>query len=79
MLPVAVARSVSDGVAIRHVHPILWIASYFYTMGPMGRIEHDVMYRRSSAAGGSRWTSEKYSVQSSSSKCGTGAKSAIYD
>jgi len=34
MLPVAVARSSSNGVAICHVFPVLQISSYFHTMGP---------------------------------------------
>ena len=42
MLPVAVARSSSDGVAMRYVLPVL----------RMGRIKEDVMFRRSSPGGG---------------------------
>jgi len=36
-LPVAVARSSSDGVAIRCVLPVLWMTSCFHTVGPMGQ------------------------------------------
>jgi len=46
LLPVAVTRSSSDGVAIRYALPVSWITSRFYTIGPMGRIKHDVMFRR---------------------------------
>jgi len=35
-LPVAVARSSSDGAAIRYVLPVLWMTSYFHTCGPYG-------------------------------------------
>jgi len=35
MLPVAVARPCSDGVAIRYVLPVLWMTSCFHTVhGP---------------------------------------------
>jgi len=30
----AVARSSSGGVAIRYVHPVLWMTSFFHKMGP---------------------------------------------
>jgi len=33
MLPVAIARSSADGVAIRYVLPVLWMTSCFHTMG----------------------------------------------
>ena len=36
-LPVAVARSSSDGVAIRSVLPVLWMTSRFHTVGFMVR------------------------------------------
>jgi len=36
MLPVAVAWSSSDSVAIRYVFPVLQMTSYFHTMGPIG-------------------------------------------
>ena len=32
MLPAAVARSFSDGVAINYVLPVLWMTSYFHVM-----------------------------------------------
>jgi len=35
MLPVAVARSSSDGIAISYVLPVLHMTSYFHTMRPM--------------------------------------------
>jgi len=34
-LPVAVARSSYDGVAIRYAFPVSWMTSCFRTMGPM--------------------------------------------
>jgi len=42
MLPVAVALSSSDGVAMHYVL-VLWMMSYFHAMGPIGRITHGVM------------------------------------
>jgi len=36
MLPMAVARSFSDGVAIRFLLPVLWMTLCFHTMGPIG-------------------------------------------
>jgi len=45
VLPMAVARSASDGVAIRYVLPALRMTSCFRTVGPMGRIKHGVMFR----------------------------------
>jgi len=30
MLPMAVARSSSDGVVIRYVFPVLWMTSYLH-------------------------------------------------
>ena len=52
LMPMALARSYFGGVAIRYVLLVLWTASYFHTMGPWARIEHDVMFRRSSPDGG---------------------------
>jgi len=46
-LPVAVAQFSSDDVAIRYILPVLWMTSCFYTMGPVGRIKQDIMFRRS--------------------------------
>ena len=46
MLPVAVARSSSDGVAIRYVLPVLRMTSCFHTVKPIGKIKRDVMFRR---------------------------------
>jgi len=37
MLPVAMAWSSFDGIAIPCVHPVLWITSY-RTIGPLSRI-----------------------------------------
>ena len=42
MLPVAVVRSSSDGVAICCVLLVSRTTAYFHTVGPMGRIKHDV-------------------------------------
>ena len=36
MLPVVVAQSSTDGVAIRYIRPVLRITSWFPTMGPIG-------------------------------------------
>ena len=37
MLPVAVTRSISDGIAICYVLPVLWIASCYHIMERMGQ------------------------------------------
>jgi len=37
MLPVTVARSSSDGAAIRYVRPVLWMTSFSY------HVQHDVV------------------------------------
>jgi len=42
MLHVAMAKSSSDGAAIRYVLSVLWMTSYFYIMGPVVRIKHEV-------------------------------------
>jgi len=46
MLPVAVARSSSDGVAIHYVLPVLRMSSCYHTMGQWARDTHSVMFRR---------------------------------
>jgi len=33
----AMPQSFSGGIVIRYVLPVLWMTSYFYSMGPMGR------------------------------------------
>ena len=38
MLPVAVARSSSDGNAIRYILPVLWMTSCFHIIERIGRI-----------------------------------------
>ena len=38
MLPLAKARSCSNGVAIHYLLPVLWL-TYFYSMGLMGQNE----------------------------------------
>jgi len=43
MSPMAATRPSSDGVATCHVLPVLWMTSYFNTMGQMARIKHDVI------------------------------------
>jgi len=40
---VAVARSSSDGVAIRYVLLVLWMTSCFHTRSQWARIKHDVI------------------------------------
>jgi len=45
MLPVAVDRFFSDGVAIRSELLVLRTTSRFHTVGSAGRIKHDVMFR----------------------------------
>jgi len=60
MLPVTVARSFSDGVAIRYVGllPVLRITSCFMPCGgPMGRMKHDVIFRRVRQVALPGWTS----------------------
>jgi len=52
MLPVAVARSSFDGVAIRYVLPVLRMTSCFHTTRPVGKITEDAMFRISSQGGG---------------------------
>ena len=42
----AVTRASSDGVAICYVLPVLQMTSCIHAMGPMGRIKHDVMFKR---------------------------------
>jgi len=39
MLPVAMARFSSDGVAICEILPVLWMTSCFHSMGPMGQFQ----------------------------------------
>jgi len=56
-----VARSSSDGAAIRYVLLVLRMASCSHTMGPMDRIKHDIMFR-SSPGGSTSWTSNNYTV-----------------
>jgi len=46
MLPVAMVWSSSDGIARCYVLPVLWMMSCFHTKWQMGRIKHDVMFRR---------------------------------
>jgi len=80
MLPVALARYSSGGVAIRYVFPVLRMTSCFHTMGPAGKIEHDVMFKTvCQVAVPVAWTSDNYSVLLSSSEYGTGGESAVYD
>jgi len=45
MLPVAVAWSSSDGIAIRYVLPVLQMTSCFHIVRPMGRVKCDIMFR----------------------------------
>ena len=70
MLPVAVTRSSFDGVAMRHVLPVLWMTSCFHTMGPMARIKHDTVKKKFA-----RWQYQldirHYSVWLNSSECST--------
>jgi len=48
MLPVDVARSSSDGNAIRYVLPVLWMTSCFHTVEPIGTIRDDAYVLSSS-------------------------------
>jgi len=51
-LPVVVARSSSDGVAICYILPVLWMTSYFHTMGPTGgRVRRYAVFRVAVPAG----------------------------
>jgi len=45
MLPVAMARSSSDGVAIRYILPVLWMTLCVRSMGQWARIKHDVIFQ----------------------------------
>ena len=45
MLPVIVARSSSDGNALRYVVPVLWTASYFPTAERWARLKDTRMLR----------------------------------
>jgi len=46
MLPMSVARSSLDGVAIRCVLPVVWTTSYFHTVGLVdGRARICAVYR----------------------------------
>jgi len=77
MLPVAVARSSSDGILIHYVLPVLWMTSRFHTMGSVGSIKQDTVFirvRQLAVPVGRQTTS----VWLSSSECGTGSQSAIY-
>jgi len=47
MLPVAMARSCSDGIVICCVAPVLWMMSCFILCCWWARIKHDVKLRRS--------------------------------
>jgi len=64
MLPVAVARSSPDGLAIRYVLPVLRITSSFHTTGPVGQNQARHCLEEFAA----RWTSLRhlYSVWLSS-------------
>ena len=70
MLPVAVARSSSDGVAIRYVFPILQMTQ-FPCHGISGQKQARRYVKKSSPGGGTNWTLDNYSVWLSSSECGT--------
>ena len=76
MLPVALARSSCNGIAIRYVLPVLRITSCFHFMGPTGGIKQDVMFRRVYKV---VVMSYDCSVWLRSSECGTGMKLPIYD
>jgi len=57
LMHVALARSSFDGIAVRYLLPVLWMTSCFHNMGPMGRINHGIMFRKSSPEGSTSWTS----------------------
>jgi len=44
MLPVAMARSFSDGAALRYVLPALRMTSCFHTLRPVGRVGHGFVW-----------------------------------
>jgi len=77
MLPVAVARSSSDGVTICYVLPVIWMTAYFYTMQPMGKIKYGVMLRRVLQVAVPDGP-QTYAVKVRQN-CGTGVKAAVYD
>jgi len=45
ILPLAMAQSTSDDIAMRYVLPVLHKTSCFHTVGPVGRIKHDIKCR----------------------------------
>jgi len=76
MLPVAVAWPSSDGIVICYVLPVLRMMSCFHTMTTMGRIKHEIKFRRvcQVVVPVGRQTTTVYSVWLSSSQCGTSSK-----
>jgi len=44
MLPVAMAQSSSDGIAIRYAILVLRLTSCFHTMGPLSRVGHSTVW-----------------------------------
>ena len=61
-VPVAVSRSSSDDVAMHCALPVLWVMTYFFTVGPIARTERAVVVRRSSPIGSISWTSDNHTV-----------------
>jgi len=64
-----------------YVPPVLWMTSCFHTMGPVGRIKQDTMFRRISPGGGTIQVGHQTAtvfgwVQQNAA---LGAQSAIYD
>ena len=45
MLPVTIARSVSDRISLCYLLPVFWMMSYFHIVGPLAGIKGDVMLR----------------------------------
>jgi len=75
MLPMPVARSSSDGIAIRYVLPVLWMALCVRSIGPIVQI----LARRYISIKFAGWqhhldVSQTTSVWSRSSECGTWGK-----
>ena len=69
-LPVAMAQSSSDSVSIHYILPVWQMTLSFYTMGPVARIKHDIMFIRVGQVAVPIWR-QTTSVWLSSSECGT--------
>ena len=76
-LPVAVTQSSSDSIAICYVLLVSRMTSHFHTMGPTGRIKHDVMFTRVRQVAVPVGRQDNYSVWWNWSECRTGRQSLL--